>query len=88
MYRKELNDNYQGEIIANRGYPVEYHYITTTDGYILEAQRIPYGKSSGPAPNKPVAFLQHGLLSSSADFIIGSTDTALGTYLLYRRSVK
>jgi lysosomal acid lipase/cholesteryl ester hydrolase len=68
----------QAQIIVNRGYPVELHYIETTDGYLLEAQRIPYGKNSGPAPNKPVVFLQHGLLSSSADWIIGSTESALG----------
>ena len=62
----------------NRGYPVELHYIETTDGYILEAQRIPYGINSAPAPNKPVVFLQHGLLSSSADWVIGHTESALG----------
>ncbi|KZS21232.1 Lipase-like protein [Daphnia magna] len=65
------------QIIVNRGYPVELHYIETSDGYLLEAQRIPYGKNSGPAPNKPVVFLQHGLLSSSADWIIGHTESYL-----------
>ena len=54
------------------------HYITTEDGYILEAQRIPYGIHSGPSPNKPAVFLQHGLLSSSADYVIGHTESALG----------
>lgn len=42
--------------------------------------RIPYGKKSGPEKNKPVVFVQHGLLSSSADWIIAGPDMALGTF--------
>ena len=58
------------EIILNRGYPAETHRVTTKDGYILSIHRIPYGKQSGPSPNKPIVFLLHGLLSSSTDWII------------------
>lgn len=85
MFLKKKKNKYtyltifeQDQIIANRGYPVETHTIQTTDGYLLDCFRIPYGRQSGPKPNKPVVFLQHGLLSSSADWIIGHTESALG----------
>ena len=59
---------------------METHTIQTRDGYLLDCFRIPYGlqTGSGPKPNKPVVFLQHGLLSSSADWIIGHNYSALG----------
>jgi hypothetical protein len=57
---------------------VEIHHVITEDGYILEVHRIPYGRISGPEPNKPVVFLQHGFLASSADWIMNTVDKALG----------
>src|SRR5688572_3982294 len=46
------------QILRKYGYPVEVHDITTADGYILQAHRIPYGKLSGASANKPVVWLQ------------------------------
>uniref|UniRef100_A0A1B0CF41 Partial AB-hydrolase lipase domain-containing protein n=2 Tax=Lutzomyia longipalpis TaxID=7200 RepID=A0A1B0CF41_LUTLO len=72
------------DMIVTKGYPVESYEVQTEDGYLLTMHRIPYGKTneSGPAPNKPVVFLQHGLLSSSTDWVvIGPDNGALG-YLL------
>ena len=66
------------EIIKNRGYPAEVHYVTTEDGYIIQIQRIPYGLESGPASGKPVVYLQHGLLSASTDWVMGPVNKALG----------
>ena len=71
----------KAEIIVNRGYPAERHWVTTEDGYILEMQRIPYGKKSGPSPNKPAVFLLHGLMSWSMDWIV--VPNALGTVLIF-----
>jgi len=86
------------EIIAHRGYPVEVHFVTTVDGYILELHRIPFGlheatkkkrkkknkmKRNKKAP-RPVIFLQHGLLCSSSDWILNPTNKALG-YMLADR---
>ena len=48
----------KSEIIQHRGYPVEVHTVQTSDGYVLSVHRIPFGKASGPAANKPVVFLQ------------------------------
>ncbi|CAH1119116.1 unnamed protein product [Phaedon cochleariae] len=57
------------ELIKAEGYPVESHYVTTSDGYILNVHRIPHGNNTTKI-NKKVAFLQHGLLSSSADWVL------------------
>ena len=57
------------------------HYITTSDGYILQAHRIPYGKKSGPKKNKPAVYLQHGLICASSDWVIGPVNNGLGNTL-------
>jgi len=77
----EEDSMFTDEIIRNRGYPAEVHYVTTEDGYIIQIQRIPYGLQSGPASGKPVVYLQHGLLSASTDWVMGSVNKALG-YML------
>lgn len=64
------------ELIEAFGYPVEIHHVTTEDGYILEMHRIPHGLS-GPSENRPVAFLEHCLLCSSADYIMNLPEKAL-----------
>lgn len=63
------------------GYPAEEHTITTSDGYILELHRCPGSPLSPPAPGKPVAFIMHGMLSSSADFVLMGPQTSLA-YML------
>ena len=50
------------ELITSKGYPAEEHPVTTKDGYILRMHRIPNGKNGNHKPNKPIVFLQHGLL--------------------------
>ncbi|GLG98546.1 Lipase [Gryllus bimaculatus] len=68
------------ELITKYGYPVEQHEVTTEDGYILTVFRIPYGKTSTTktANRKPV-YVQHGLLSSSDDWILARPQRALVT---------
>jgi lysosomal acid lipase/cholesteryl ester hydrolase len=68
------------ELITKYGYPVEEHHVTTSDGYILTLHRIPHGKNSDTVSDR-VVFLQHGLLCSSADWIITGPTHGLG-YLL------
>lgn len=68
-------------LIAEHGYPVEEHYVNTSDGYILKVYRIPSSPSSPPINGKRVAFLQHGLLCSSADWVVLGKGKALA-YLL------
>nr|XP_012231417.1 PREDICTED: lipase 3-like isoform X1 [Linepithema humile] len=59
------------EMIRNAGYPAEAHVVLTEDGYFLTIHRIPGGK------NSPLVFLQHGLLCSSADWVVIGKNKAL-----------
>lgn len=60
------------EIIVSRGYSVEEHDVITEDGYILNVQRIinPLARTRRPRP----IILQHGLMSSSIDWVLNSAD--------------
>uniref|UniRef100_F1L7Y3 Gastric triacylglycerol lipase n=1 Tax=Ascaris suum TaxID=6253 RepID=F1L7Y3_ASCSU len=63
------------EIIAYYGYTAEVVTVQTQDGYILHMHRIPYGKNDTVKTVKrkrPVVFFQHGLLSSSADWVMNT----------------
>ncbi|XP_063617913.1 lipase 3-like isoform X2 [Cydia splendana] len=58
-------------LIRKYGYPCEIHRVYTEDGYILELHRIPHGRENATKPGpRPVVFLQHGLLSSSAEWVL------------------
>jgi lysosomal acid lipase/cholesteryl ester hydrolase len=67
-------------LVQSRGYQIETHHVTTTDGYILTMFNIPYGKNSNTRNKYPV-ILQHGLLDSSYTWIANFEDESLG-YLL------
>ncbi|CAH1103885.1 unnamed protein product [Psylliodes chrysocephalus] len=66
------------QIIARHGYLSETHTVVTEDGYILKIHRIPK-KKNGPRSRQPV-LLQHGILGSSADWIINGNNSL--AYLL------
>jgi len=69
-------------MIAREGYPAETYTVTTEDCYILEMHRIPHGKNDiKDNKTRPVVYLQHGLLCSSADWVMGSSDNSLGFLL-------
>ncbi|KAG6444048.1 lipase 3 [Manduca sexta] len=57
-------------LIRKYGYPCEIHRVYTEDGYILEMHRVPHGAHDDRNEPRPVVFLQHGLLSSSAEWIL------------------
>ncbi|TMW47666.1 hypothetical protein DOY81_007256 [Sarcophaga bullata] len=62
------------QLIKKYQYPVETHYVTTEDKYILRVHRIPNA-------DKPPVFLMHGLEDSSATWILMGPHKALGYYL-------
>jgi lysosomal acid lipase/cholesteryl ester hydrolase len=63
------------------GYLAESHTLITDDGYILNIHRIPCGRSGcGSRARQPV-FLQHGILASSADWVLSGPEKALGFLL-------
>lgn len=65
--------NSQPELAIRHGYAAETYTVKTEDGYLLTMHRIPCGRNgcpqSGRGSGQPV-FLQHGLLSSSADWCL------------------
>lgn len=72
------------ELIAKYKYPIENHYLETSDGYILNLHRIPnYGKKEATRKELPV-YLQHGIECSSADWVTPSPKKGL-PYLLADR---
>ncbi|EDX13081.1 lipase 3 [Drosophila simulans] len=70
-----------GERIVDDGYPMERHEVVTSDNYILTMHRIPYSPKTGDSPNRPVAFLMHGMLSSSSDWVLMGPERSLA-YML------
>ncbi|XP_050294889.1 lipase member K-like isoform X1 [Anthonomus grandis grandis] len=66
------------QIIRRHGYPSESHVIESPDGYLLRVHRIP-GNKDGQTGGQPV-YLQHGLMGSSADFVLNGNNT-LAFYL-------
>lgn len=68
-------------LLRKYGYTAEALTVTTSDGYRLGIHRCSGGPLSPPALNKPVAFLMHGQLSSSADYVIMGPNNAL-VYML------
>ncbi|CAH3966336.1 unnamed protein product [Pieris brassicae] len=57
--------------IRKDGYPSEKYDLITSDGYILQLNRIPRGKNDylDFFRQRPVVFLQHGLQSSATSFL-------------------
>lgn len=75
--------SFQSELIQSHGYPVEEYEVTTRDGYILEIQRIPHGRHEDPtttSPKKTPVLLLHGVLATSAHFVLNSPNQSLGEY--------
>uniref|UniRef100_A0A1L8DPY1 Lipase n=2 Tax=Nyssomyia neivai TaxID=330878 RepID=A0A1L8DPY1_9DIPT len=70
-------------LIKCYGYPVESHEVETSDGYLLTLHRIPHGRNleEKSSSKKPVVFLQHGLLTSSAEWVVTGPEKALGLIL-------
>ncbi|KAH8377687.1 hypothetical protein KR093_006634, partial [Drosophila rubida] len=62
------------KLIAKYGYEAEVHHVTTEDGYILTMHRI---RNQNAQP----FLLQHGLVDSSAGFVVMGPNVSLG-YLL------
>ncbi|KAG5318208.1 LIP3 Lipase, partial [Acromyrmex heyeri] len=65
------------QMIKKAGYPAEAHIVQTEDGYLLTLHRIPGNK-------KLPMLLQHGLLGSSADWVIPGEDKGLAFILADR----
>lgn len=71
------------ELISSRGFIAEEHYVTTTDGYILDAYRVVNPKLNRDIMRKPVMLLA-GFLSSADFFVLnddgGHLEEPMGEY--------
>ncbi|PSN34645.1 Lipase 3 [Blattella germanica] len=71
----------EGQLVSKYGYPSETHTLTTSDGYVLNMHRIPYSRKSPNVQKRPAVFVQHGMMGSSADYVIPGPESSLA-YLL------
>lgn len=68
-------------IVRGYGYPIDQHEVRTSDGYLLTMHRIPYSKKTGNTGPRPVVFIMHGLLSSSAHWVLSGQENGLAFVL-------
>lgn len=67
-------------LITPYGYPMESHAVVTKDGYVLGVFRIPRSPVTG-APRRGPVLLQHGLLDSSASWVVNGPKQSLAFML-------
>lgn len=66
------------ELLERAGYPVETWQVETADGHLLQLHRVPQPvPPAGPAP--PTVLLLHGMLGSSAEWLVAGSRRSLGT---------
>jgi len=68
-------------LARSKGYPAEKHEVITEDGYIITIHRVPHGRGQTSNGSRPVVYLQHGLLSSSASWVVNFPDQSPGFLL-------
>lgn len=78
LLKRDKRDNVLA-LIKKSGYEGEAHRVTTEDGYFLKIHRV-FPKTNRTIKSKPV-FLMHGMLATSADFLVTGPDAALGFLL-------
>lgn len=74
----------QPDVVRKHGYLVEIHNVVTEDNYILEIHRLACGKidcERNFSNTKRPVLIQHGLLGSSADWILMGPERSLGNYI-------
>lgn len=66
------------KMITAVNYPIEKYTVQTSDNYLLALYRIPASPKTAPKSNREVVMLIHGLLMSSADYLVLGPQKALG----------
>lgn len=74
----KTTSNFQVQYIQMQSYPIETHYVTTSDNYILTVHRIPRRRSG--TSNGKVAILLHGFGASSSQWVYAGHDRGLGKH--------
>lgn len=73
---------FQIELATKYGYAAETHKVTTKDGYILTVHRFTGTKASPSPANKPAVLLQHGIVDTSASWVLGGPHQGLAYKLV------
>ncbi|XP_066257714.1 lipase 3-like [Euwallacea similis] len=70
------------DIVGSHGYPTEIHEVETEDGYLLDVYRVPSSPKIGTkSANSFPVLINHGLMGSAENFIIGGPSKALAYVL-------
>ncbi|XP_014469105.1 PREDICTED: lipase 3-like [Dinoponera quadriceps] len=69
------------QLIEKYHYNPELHRVITSDGYILEMHRVRGQTATLNNMQKPVVFMMHGLLASSASWVLSGPKKSLGFIL-------
>jgi pimeloyl-ACP methyl ester carboxylesterase len=75
---RAFSPHLQPQLITKYNYPEETHQVRSADGYVLALHRIPYAPTERQADDRPAVLLLHGLLGSSADWVIAGPQKGLG----------
>ena len=75
---------FQPIFLSNFGYQIEFHEVTTDDGYILEVHRLLKIGEHKKGLKKPVVLMMHGLMGSSADWVITGPNRSLGNSIIIK----
>ena len=65
-------------LVQKHGYTAEEYIVQTSDNYKLTLHRISGSVNNPEAYGKPVAYLQHGFLQSSDNFVLIGPESDLG----------
>ena len=69
------------EIITEKGFKCQMHYVKTEDGYTLTIFRIPGGKNCEDASLLPPVLLQHGVFDSSDGWVCNGENNSIAFVL-------
>ncbi|ESO93372.1 hypothetical protein LOTGIDRAFT_161944 [Lottia gigantea] len=70
------------ELLTSKGYPCEEYTVETADGFLLGVQRVPHGRNNQYlGSDRPVVFLQHGLLCSATNWVTNLVNESLAFIL-------
>lgn len=72
----------QPRVITQHGYPLEEHFVTTTDDYILALHRIPRDRGPPTSSSRKPVLLMHGLTMASPAFVAIGPHYSLGMALI------
>ncbi|XP_050390217.1 gastric triacylglycerol lipase [Patella vulgata] len=76
----EVNMNVT-QLLTSKGYPCEDYTVETKDGFLLSVQRVTHGLNNKNVTNRPVVFLQHGLLCTSTNWVTNLINESLAFIL-------